>query len=106
MNEDEAEKWQRFEAHMKQAEAEQKQRQPDVFWQRSIGCFIGGLLGPILLTALLSVDMSLHPDEEAGSPLAYFFLLAITVPICGVFTALITPFIVRQIKKLWKRISK
>lgn len=106
MNDDEAEKWQQFLNHMKQAEEELNQPQPDFFFQRSIGCFIGGLLGPIVLIALLFVDERLHPDAEAGGLLVFMLLFIIAVPVGGAFTALISPFVVRQVKKLWKRIAK
>jgi hypothetical protein len=103
---EEERKWQLFEEHMRQVEEKQQKPQPDLFFQRSIGCFIGGILGPVLLVALLFVDAVLHPDAEAGGPLAYLILFVMAVPIGGIFTAVLSPLIVKWVKKLWGRSRK
>jgi hypothetical protein len=99
-------KWQLFEEHMRQVEEEQQRPHPDLFFQRSIGCFIGGILGPMLLFALFCIDAYFHPDEEAGGILFYLFIFVMAVPVGGIFTAILSPFIVRSVKNLWRRNRK
>lgn len=103
---DEERKWQLFEERMRQFEQKQLTTRPDLFFQRSTGCFIGGILGPVILFALFYTDAILHPNEEAGGILAYFFAFVMAVPVGGIITATLSPFIVRWVKKLWQRNRK
>jgi hypothetical protein len=100
MNEEER-KWQQFEEHLRQAEEEQQKPQPDLFFQRSIGCLIGGILGPVFLFGLLYINALLNPEAEAGGLLSYLIAFIMAVPIGGISTAILSPFIVKWVRKLW-----
>lgn len=102
MNEEERTR-QLFEERLRQAEEEQQKPQPDLYMQRSTGCLIGGILGPILLSALLFIGKVFYPEDAAGGPLAYLFLFVVAVPVGGIFTAIISPFVVSWAMKLRKR---
>ena len=90
MNEDE-EKWKQWEEFVKQAEKEQAERHNDFFFLRIFGCFIGGILGPLLLIALV---FALNPTGS-GSPIVFFFFFLIAVLVGGVLGAALSPTIVR-----------
>ena len=102
MNEEERTR-QLFEEHLRQAEEEQQTPQPDLYMQRSTGCLLGGILGPVFLSALLFLGGVFYPEDAAGGPLAYLFLFVVAVPIGGIFTAVISPFVVSWVTKLWRR---
>jgi hypothetical protein len=91
---------------VKQVEEEQAKKQPDLFFQRSIGCFIGGILGPLSLVALILLAAALHPDESGGSPVMFFLFMLIAVPVGGVLGAVFSPLIVRMISSLTRGKSK
>ena len=102
MNEEERTR-QLFAEQLRQAKEDQREPQPDLYMQRSTGCLIGGILGPIFLSALLFIGDVFYPEDAAGGPLAYLFLFVVAVPIGGIFSAVISPFVVSWVTKLWKR---
>jgi hypothetical protein len=104
MNEEER-KWREFEEYVKQVEEEQAQKQPDLYLQRSIGCLIGGILGPLSLIALVFVSAIWYP-EAGGSSVAFFFWCLIAVPVGGVLGAVFSPFIARMTSSLARGKSK
>jgi hypothetical protein len=97
---------QRFEEHMRQVEEEQNRKQPDLSFQRSTGCIIGGILGPALLTALLFLAAAMSPDNSGGSPIAFLILVLMAIPVGGAFGALLTPFIAKLVNSGGRRKSK
>ncbi len=103
---DEERKWQRFEEYVRQVEEEQQGPQPDLFFQRSIGCFIGGILGPVLLFGLFCISATLYPNEPVGDPLALLILLIMAVPVGGIFFAIMSPLIVKWINEVLGRNDK
>ena len=102
---DEEEKWQQFEEGVKQAEWKQERRHPDLFVLRSIGCLVGGLLGPLLLFAFIALASIIYP-HNGGSPVMFLLWMLITIPIGGGLGALLIPFVVKWINNFTSRNKK
>ena len=102
---EEERKWKQFEQDMRQLAEEQEMKHPDLFILRSIGCFIGGILGPVLLVAFVFLASAIYP-ENGGSNVMLFLCMLIAIPIGGGLGAFLIPFVVKLINSFINRSSK
>ena len=93
MNEEER-KWKQWEEFVKQAEEEQAEKQNDFFFLRILGCFIGGILGPLLLVAFVFLASIWYP-HNGGNSVVFFFFGLIAVLVGGVLGAVLSPTVVK-----------
>lgn len=77
-----------------------------IFDVRCAGCFLGGILGPVGMFGLFYLDAFLHPNEEVGGILGYFFLLLISIPVGAILLAIFAPLLLKLIVKGWQRIFR
>jgi|GEM_PF-5255229 len=81
-----------------------KDKQFNTCEARAVGCLLGGILGPLVMFGLFYLDAFLHPNEEAGGILGYFFLLLISIPAGAILLAIFAPLLLKLIVKGWQRI--
>ena len=74
----------------------------DRFYLGSCGCFVGGVLGPLLLFALLGFAESRSPDS-GGGPLGYLFVFLVAAILGGGLGAVLFPFIVSKLLSFRKK---
>lgn len=102
---DEDQKWQQYKESLSQIEKQLKKQEepnPDLYLQRSLGCFVGGLLGPIFCIAIIAVNEAFYPVEDSGS-FNYLFAFVLSVPVSGISIAMLCPLLVKWMRKLFKR---
>ena len=97
MNDDEKER-QQFEEYLQRVRKDLIVKNPDPFRQGIVGCFVGSVVGPVLLFGSFFLLELLRPHSTASSIMFFLFLL-IFIPICGGIGALLTPLILGLINR-------